>query len=143
MDQNLDEVLAVLPPGSEADQRWAVVVDPDRVLRGVVTVNGIVRGYQTALHMDATRFHGVSKYADVVDIPIAAGSTMVRAGVAGPAVPGEVIVLSILRGGAILQGADGVALQEGDVVTVLGPPHRLAEFRERAFGADEVRTATT
>ncbi len=143
IDRNLDEALTVLPAGMESAQRWAPVVDEERMLRGVVTVHGVVRGYKAALHTDATRFHGVSKNADVVDVPIAAGSTLVGAGVAGPEVPDEVIVLSVLRGGAVLQGADGVAFQEGDVVTVLGPPRRLTEFRDCAFGADEVRTTTT
>ncbi|WP_328598626.1 TrkA C-terminal domain-containing protein [Tomitella fengzijianii] len=143
IDDNLDDALAVLPPAVEADRRWVAVVDGDRVLCGVVTVHGIVRGYRSALHADATRFHGVSASADVTDIPVGEGAAIVGAEAAGPAVPDEVIVLSILRGGVLLPGADSAIFQAGDVVTALGPTRRLAEFRDRAIGADKAKTATT
>ena len=120
-DAKLDDALDAL----HGTHRWLTVLDDKREVRGIVGVREIVHAYRVAAEADVHRFSRISAHADLVDVQVDAGSTLVGKALGDKMLPNDVIVVSITRGDSVLAGAAGSNFQSGDVVTLLGEPAEL------------------
>lgn len=122
VDAHLDQAVDGLTDG----YRWLTVLDDDRRVRGVVGIREIVHGYHTAIAADLVRFDAASTHEDLLDVTVAASSTVVGRSLGDNAIPDSVIVVAVLRGDAVLPGVAATILQAGDVLTLVGRHDDLA-----------------
>jgi chloride channel protein, CIC family len=120
-DAKLDEALDAL----HGAHRWLTVLDAKREVRGIVGVREIVHAYRIAAEADVHRFSRISAHADLVDVRVESGSTLIGKALGENVLPNDVIVVSITRGDSVLAGTAGINFERDDVVTLLGEPAEL------------------
>lgn len=122
---SLDHAVDALPEG----HGWLTVVDDERRVRGIVAIPDIVRAYHARLRAEVRRAIGGPPGSGLAEVPVGAGSPLIGHPIEERAFPSGVIVLSVRRGDAVLLGQSSIALQAGDVVTILARPERLSQVR--------------
>lgn len=126
----LETAVQALPTG----HRWLTVVDEDRKVRGMVTVADIVSGYRRAVDEDARRFGRVAEGAEFTEMTVGAGSPVIGTVATALDLPAGALVLSVMRGPAVLPADDEVIMAAGDTVTVLSAPEDVAGLRALLSG---------
>jgi H+/Cl- antiporter ClcA len=122
---NLDEAIDALPQGHP----WLSVLDDRRAVSGILAISDVVRAYHAALQADARRLSQVSANAGLADVQVSAESPLAGRAIGDAVLPDGAIVVSVRRGDSVLLGRGSVRLQEGDHVTVLARPERIAAVR--------------
>jgi H+/Cl- antiporter ClcA len=114
----LDQVVDALPQG----QPWLTVLDEQRRVRGIVALSDVVRGYRRAARADASRLAHVASNSSIYEHKISADAPAVGRSVVTAGLPDGTIVVSVLRGDTVHYDIRDLALQAGDVLTVLARP---------------------
>ncbi len=121
----LETAVQALPAG----HRWLTVVDDERKVCGIVTVADIVGGYRRAVDEDARRFGRIAEGAEFTEMTVGAGSAAIGTAATALDLPAGALVLSVMRGPAVLPADDELVMAAGDTVTVLSAPEDVAGLR--------------
>jgi CIC family chloride channel protein len=96
---------------------WAPVVGSDRRLAGIVTAQGLLRRYRSALRSSMRRLEVLSG-SPVVEARIPAGSPLAGKTVADVPLPADTVIVTVQRGPQALFATAATALAEDDLLTI-------------------------
>ena len=130
--RQLDVVLDTI---SASRHSWAVIIDDDRRVIGIVGVTDLVRIYREALSTRLRATIPVSNVAGLAEVVIEPDSVLVGTTLDGGQLPHGLLVVTIQRGGATIEPLGHTALVEGDQLTVLGGREAIDRLRHVAAPA--------
>ena len=111
---------------------WAVIIDDERRVVGIIGVADLVRIYRNALSARLRATVPVSATAGLTELVIEEGSPLDGMTLQSGVLPHGVLVVTIQRSGATIEPEGHTMLSTGDQVTALGGHESLERLRELA-----------
>lgn len=122
---DLDDAVDALPEG----HGWLTVLDDGRRVRGILAISDVVRAYHEALRSERLRIAPISTNAGLAELTVGPQSPVVGRHLGDRPLPPGTIVISVRRRDTVQLGLGALALEVGDVLTVLASPDVLAALR--------------
>jgi len=131
-DTPLDEALDLL---TNHERRWLPVLDGEggRVL-GAIDTRALMRSYRRAVQSQVRPLTPVTEQVNSMEVQLSAESPIAGKALAAAALPAEVRILTIARGGTVLVPLGSTVLEVGDTITVTFPAAKRREVFSLLLG---------
>ena len=126
VDAALDAAVQALPSSKGG---WVPVLDDSMGVVGVISNRELVRGWQMAMAESASRLAGALSTTSLEEASIATGAPADGAAIRSLHLPVGTVVLSVVRGDAMLSPHGDLILAAGDSVTLVARSGDLAPVR--------------
>ncbi|MGH9295988.1 MAG: TrkA C-terminal domain-containing protein, partial [Acidimicrobiales bacterium] len=103
---------------------------------GLVTVSGIVRGYEKALEANLGRLSAVAPGAEAVEARVGSGSPAAGVALRHVSLPPGTVVVTLEGPGGLTFPDGSTVIQVGDLLSAVAPAGAAAELRRLLEGGD-------